>query len=39
MQMDVKQILIIDDEAVQAQALTQTIEEIFPEANVFCASG
>lgn len=37
--MDVKQILIIDDEAVQAQALTQTIEEIFPEANVFCASG
>lgn len=37
--MDVKQILIIDDEAVQAQALTETIKEIFPEANVFFASG
>ena len=36
--MDVKQILIIDDEAVQAQALTETIKEIFPEANVFFAS-
>lgn len=33
-----KQILIIDDERFQAEALCQTITEIFPEANVFTAS-
>lgn len=33
-----KQILIIDDERFQAEALCQTVSEIFPEANVFTAS-
>lgn len=33
-----KQILIIDDEMMQAQALCETVKEIFPDANVFYAS-
>lgn len=32
-----KQILIIDDEMMQAQALCETVKEIFPDANVFYA--
>lgn len=34
-----KQILIIDDEALQAKALAATVLEIFPEATLFVASG
>lgn len=33
-----KQILVIDDEEIQARALCDTVQEIFPEANVFYAS-